>query len=314
MDDHHHHDHAGHYHAAGEKGLRIALFITVGYMAVEAAGGIFFNSLALLADAGHMLSDAMALGLSWVAIQIGKRSPTVRHTFGFKRTEILAALLNGVALWVIVALIVYEAFLRLAQPQPVAGMGMLIVAGIGLTVNLAMARILFKSRALNLNLKSAFLHVLSDALGSVGAIGAALIILWTGRYWVDPLVSVLIGVLILYSSWGLIKESVHILMEGVPLGMDVTQIENAMLRQSGVCCVYDLHVWSITSNRTALSAHVVLSDPHRDRAAVLRGLEAILSESFDIKHTTIQIEDTHEMRPPTEGISCRPGTTCNLVD
>ena len=149
------------------------MIITAGYMVVEAVGGMMFNSLALLADAGHMLSDVMALGLSWVAIQVGKRSPTDKHTFGFRRTEILAALLNGLALWAIVAMICYEAQKRFFAPQPVAGGGMMIVATVGLAVNLIMAAVLFKSRDASLNVKSAFIHVIGDALGSVGAIAAA---------------------------------------------------------------------------------------------------------------------------------------------
>ncbi len=298
----------------GERRLAAALVITAGYMAVEFVGGLVFNSLALIADAGHMLSDAMALALSWVALQIGKRSPTDRHTFGFKRTEILAALLNGVALWVIVGVIFYEASHRFMKAEPVAGMGMLIVAAVGLAINLIMAGLLFKSRAENLNLRSAFLHVLSDALGSVGAILAALIILGTGRYWVDPLASVLIGVLILYSSWDLVKESVQILMEAVPLGVSIRDVEEAMVQQPGVCCVHDLHVWSISSNRVALSAHVVLSEPEQDRTTVLEGLNEILREKFKIDHTTIQVEDTHEMHANTEGLVCRPGTACNIPE
>ena len=309
----HHHNHAHDESGSGETRLGIVLFITAGYMVAEVVGGIVFNSLALLADAGHMLSDVMALALSWIAIQIGKRSPTDRHTYGFKRTEILAALVNGLALWVIVGVIFYEAVLRLLKPAEVAGLGMLVVASLGLVVNLAMAAVLFRTRQVNLNLKGAFLHVLSDALGSVGAIVAAVIILSFGAYWSDPLVSILIGLLIVYSSWGLVKESVHILMEGVPPDVQIKKIEDAILEHGGVCCVYDLHVWSITSNRVALSAHVVLSEPERGRMEVLRGLEKLLAEKFDITHTTIQAETTHEMRPGGDPLVCRAGTVCNSL-
>jgi len=309
----HNHNHAHHDMGSGEARLGIALVITAGYMVAEVAGGIFFNSLALLADAGHMLSDVMALALSWVAMHIGKRSPTDRHTYGFKRTEILAAMVNGLALWVIVAVIFYEAVQRFMSPAPVAGKGMLMVASVGLAVNLGMAAMLFRTREHNLNLKGAFLHVLSDALGSVGAIVAAIVILGTGAFWVDPLVSVLIGFLIIYSSWGLLRESVNILMEGVPPGVEIKDIEDALLEHAGVCCVYDLHVWSITSNRVALSAHVVLSEPEGNRVEVLRGLERLLGERFGITHTTIQVETTHEMRPESESLVCREGTVCNSI-
>ncbi len=254
MEHAHHHIHAEPGSENSRRRLAIALFLTAGYMVVEAVGGYLFNSLALLADSGHMLSDVMALGLSWLALQIGQRSPTDRHTFGFNRTEILAALMNGVALWVIVAFLFYEAGRRFFHPPQVEGAGMLIVASAGLAVNFLIAALLFRSRRDNLNIRSAFIHVIADALGSAGAILAALVILATGLNWVDPLVSVLIGFLILFSSWELLKESVHILMEGVPTGMQIRDIEETLLEQDCVCCVYDLHVWSITSNRHALSA------------------------------------------------------------
>ncbi len=308
----HHHIHAEPGSANSRKRLVIALFITAGYMVVEAFGGYLFNSLALLADSGHMLSDVMALGLSWLALQIGQRSPTDSHTFGFKRTEILAALMNGVALWVIVGLLFYEAGRRFFQPPHVEGAGMLIVASAGLAVNLLIAALLFRDRRENLNIRSAFIHVIADALGSAGAILAAIVILATGLNWVDPLVSVLIGFLILFSSWELLKESVHILMEGVPAGMQVRDIEQTLLEQDGVCCVYDLHIWSITSNRHALSAHVVLSDLTEDRHQVLKRLNTVLVDKFHIDHTTIQIETSHEMRNEAEGMACRAGTSCSV--
>lgn len=299
-----------HENESSQTRLGIAFFMTAAFMAVEVAGGLLFNSLALLADAGHMLSDVLALGLAWIALQIGKRSPTDRHTFGFKRTEILAGLLNGLALWVIVAVIFYEAALRFSAPEPVKGAGMLAIASIGLVVNIVMAGMLFQSRHENLNIKGAFLHVISDGLGSVGAIVAAVIIIMTGMYWVDPLVSVLIGCLVLYSSWGLVKESVHILMEGVPLDLNIREIEDSITHLDGVCCVYDLHIWSITTNRNALSAHVVLSDPDYDRNLLLTRLRDLLKTRFLIDHSTIQIESGHEMRPDAEGLRCRAGTAC----
>jgi len=312
MEHAHHHTHAEPGGEDSRRRLVIALFLTAGYMVVEAVGGYLFNSLALLADSGHMLSDVMALGLSWLALEIGQRSPTDKHTFGFKRTEILAALMNGVALWVIVGLLFYEAVRRFFQPSPVEGTGMLIVASVGLAVNFLIAALLFRVRSENLNIRSAFIHVIADALGSAGAILAALVILTTGLNWVDPLVSVLIGFLILFSSWELLKESVHILMEGVPAGMQIRDIEQTLLEQDGVCCVYDLHVWSITSNRHALSAHVVLSDLTEDRHQVLKRLNAVLVDKFHIDHTTIQIETSHEMRNEAEGMACRAGTSCSV--
>jgi len=310
MHDHHHHDHAS--EAGGsEHRLGTALFITLAFMAVEVAGGILFNSLALLADAGHMLSDVASLGLSWVAFRIGRRAAGDRHTFGFRRSEILAALCNGLLLWAVVALILYEAIQRFYAPVPVKGGGMLAVAGVGLAVNLAMAVLLFKGKDANLNVRSAFLHVIADALGSVGVIVAAVAILFAGLNWMDPVVSVVISALILYSSWGLLKESTHILMEGVPHGIDIREIEDSMVQQKGVCCVHDLHVWSITSNRHSLSAHVVLAENGADRDDVLAQVNHVLHERFNIDHTTIQIESTHDLRTDTEGLVCRKGTRCN---
>ncbi len=297
-----------------EKRLLIVLVITAGYMIIEAVGGLVFNSLALLADAGHMLSDVMAQGLAFAAIRIGRRSPTERLTYGFKRTEILAALWNGLALWAIVGIIFYEAWHRFFNPNPVGGKGMLLVATVGLLVNVGMVAILIRDREANLNVKGVFLHVVSDALGSVGAIVAAIVILATGLYIADPLVSVFIGLLILYSSWGLIKESVNVLMEGVPLGMDITEVEQAMLAQDGVCCIHDLHVWSISSSRIALSAHVVLTDSERARDDVIKTLGKTLHDEFNISHTTIQIETTHDIQLDETRLLCRPGTECGSDD
>ncbi|MBM3301209.1 MAG: cation transporter, partial [Deltaproteobacteria bacterium] len=272
---------------------------------------LVFNSLALLADAGHMLSDAMAQGLAFAAIRIGRRTPTDRLTYGFKRTEILAALWNGLALWAIVAVILYEAAHRLANPSAVTGTGMLAVAVMGLIVNAGLVGLLFRDRRHSLNVRGVFLHALSDTLGSVGAILAAVIILTTGLYIADPLVSVLISMLILYSSWGLIKESVHILMEGVPAGIDINDVEKVILTQDGVCCIHDLHVWSIESNRASLSAHVVLAGPEQDQDQIIRSINMALKDNFNIDHTTIQLETTHDLVCDVPDLHCRPGTVCN---
>lgn len=306
----HGHDHSHAHDHGGETRLAWVLIITAAYMVVEIIGGLLFNSLALLADAGHMLSDVMAQALAYAAIRIGQRSPTDRHTFGFKRSEILAALWNGLALWAIVGVILYEAVHRFFNPGPVAGKGMLAVAGIGLLVNLALAGLLYRDRDRSLNIRGVFLHVLTDALGSVGAMVAALIILFTGYYVADPIVSAFIGLLIVYSSWGLIRDSVHVLMEGVPAGIDIAEVENAMLEQSAVCCIHDLHIWTIGSSRAALAAHVVLADPDHDRDAVTTNLNEVLKSRFDIDHTTIQIESSHDIVCHSAGMVCRPGTAC----
>ncbi len=310
--EHEKHSH-GHSGATKESRLGLALSLTLVYMVAEAIGGIFFNSLALLADSGHMLSDAMALGLSWIAIHIGKKRPSDSHTFGFRRTEILAALFNGVALWAIVGVIFYEAGRRLFNPVDVQGHGMLYVALFGLIINLAMARLLFSSASESINIRGAFLHVLSDALGSLGAVVAGVIIIFTQAHWVDPLISVLIGFLIIYSSWGLITESFHILMEGVPKGYDVSRIELELASLPGVCCVYDLHLWSINGSEAHLSAHVVMCDDYDDPKMIQSQIKSLLRDKLKISYSTIQIESTHELRNEIIEEKCRPGTTCRQV-
>jgi cobalt-zinc-cadmium efflux system protein len=313
MHDHNHHHH-GHHHSGhdSQKMLGIAFFITAAYMVAEVIGGILFNSLALLADAGHMITDATALGLSWIAAYIGKRPATKTHTFGFKRTEILAALLNGLVLWGIVGVIFYEAVRRFMDPPEVQGVGMLSIAVIGLLVNLIMAALLFRGRTESLNVKGAFLHVLSDALGSAGAIAAALIIIFTGFNRADAIVSFFVGLLVLKASWGLVRESVRILLEAVPADIDITEVEQALTQHPDVCCVYELHVWSITSNQAALSAHVVLSeDPEEGASGVLENLTRMLREEFHIGHSTIQLEASHEMRNEGHFPYCRAGTVCD---
>ncbi len=269
--------------------LAIALAITFLYFVVEVAGGILTNSLALLSDAGHMLSDIAALGLSLFAFQISRRPATPKKTFGYHRLEIVAALVNGLVLWLIVGVIFHEAYQRFFTPPEVQSLGMLIIATIGLGVNIAAGLTLYRSHRDSLNVHSAFLHVVGDALGSVGAIIAALVMLSTGWYLADPLISFLIGGLILYTSWGLIKESADILMQSVPRGIVLDEVQNAMESVSGILKVHDLHVWAVTSGVFTLSAHAVINGD-LDFHQVLSEMEKTLSEKFDIRHTTIQLE------------------------
>ena len=291
--------------------IGLAFLITCVYMLVETVGGILFNSLALIADAGHMFSDAMALGVSWLAIRIGKRHANDRLTYGFTRSEILAALLNCIALWAIVVFIFYEAIQRIFNPAPVEGLGMSSVALVGLILNLVIAATLFPRRKENLNIKAAFLHVMSDTLGSVGAVFAGLLIAWTNFFWIDPVVSILIGLLILISSWTLLRETVNILMEGVPKGLDVSEIESSIANVEGVCCVYDLHIWNLSSKRISLSAHVVLSENRSNSDTVLREIREKVMKDFGVSHLTIQIETSHENKWNSDPRFCRPGTSCS---
>jgi cobalt-zinc-cadmium efflux system protein len=269
--------------------LKIALAITSAYLVVELLGGLLTNSLALLSDAGHMLSDVAALGLSLVAFQMARRPATTKRTYGYHRLEILAALVNGLALWLIVGAIFHEAYQRLFDPPQVQSLWMSLVAGVGLMVNVAAGFVLYGSRHQSLNLHAAFLHVLGDALGSVGAVAAGIIMLLTGWYAADPIVSILIGLLILYTSWELVKDSVDILMQCVPKGIDMGDVQKSMEKVSGVIKIHDLHVWAVTSGVFILSAHAVIvpgDDPH----AILDRIEDELKNRFSIEHTTIQLE------------------------
>jgi cobalt-zinc-cadmium efflux system protein len=269
--------------------LALALAITGIYFFAEVVGGLLTNSLALLSDAGHMFSDTAALGLSLCAFQIARRPATSKKTFGYQRLEILAALINGLVLWLVVGVIFTEAYRRFLDPPEVHAPGMLVVALAGLAVNVVAGRILYACNQGNLNIRGAFLHVLGDALGSVGAIVAAVIILLTGWTLADPAISVLIGVLILYTSWELVRESVDILMQSVPRGIDTADVQRAMEQVTGVLKVHDLHVWTVTSGVFTLSAHAVIQESGNPQA-ILDQMEARLKNGFSIEHTTIQLE------------------------
>ena len=292
----HGHDHGegAHVHDpetrdANERRLIVTLVLVTLYMVAEFVGGWLSNSLALLADAGHMLSDAASLGLSLFALWIARKPPTDDRTFGYYRAEILAALVNGTTLGVMAIYIFYEAYQRIGEPPAVQGPLMMGVAIGGLAINLASLWILHGGTDDNLNIRGAWLHVLGDTLGSVGAITAGALIWQFGWNWVDPVASVLIGVLILYSSWELLKETVAVLMEAAPGHIDVDEVRDAMMRVERVEEIHDLHVWSITSGLVSLSAHVVV-DSLDDYELCLNTLRETLEDEFDISHTTIQVE------------------------
>jgi cobalt-zinc-cadmium efflux system protein len=269
--------------------LTLTLVITASYCLVEFGGGMLTNSLALLSDAGHMLADVAALGLSLFAIRLAQLPPTASKTFGYHRVEILAALANALLLWVIVGLILYEAYLRFLDPPLVKSVGMIAIASVGLGVNIVSLVVLRRSQAESLNVRAAFIHVLGDAFGSVGAVLAGIAILVANWYVADPLVSVGIGLLILYSSWEIIRDSVDILMQGTPRGLRVEDVEQCLLGIEGVRQVHDLHIWSLTSGRYHLSAHLVIggeNEPH----SIIDAAQARLCERFAIDHTTVQVD------------------------
>jgi cobalt-zinc-cadmium efflux system protein len=276
---------------SGKRNLGIALGITVVFFIIELIGGFITNSLALAADAWHMLNDASALGFALVAAWLAERPIDVKKTYGYHRTEILAAFLNGIFLSVVAIFVFYEAIQRFQNPGTVESLEMLIIATAGLVANGLCAVILSKSKSESLNIKGAFFHVLSDTMGSVGAISAGLVMYYSRRYEADPLISMLIGLLIFYGSYKLVRESINVLLEGVPYGIDVNAVEQKMIEVKGVEGVHDLHVWCITPTRMCImSAHVVVKKGV-NKKKLLSDLMSMLKEEFGIDHTTIQLED-----------------------
>jgi cobalt-zinc-cadmium efflux system protein len=269
--------------------LALSLALAAAYMVAEIVGGILTGSLALLADAGHMLSDAAALALALFAAWVASRPADQRWTYGHARAEILAALAQGVALVAVALIISFEAVQRLGAPQSVRGLGMLVIATGGLAVNVAALLILNPGRSQSLNVRGAWLHVLSDALGSVGAMGAGALIWLFGWYWADPVASLAICALVLYSAWHLIREALDILMEAAPRGLDVGDVERSLSAVDGVHSVHDLHVWSVGHGQIALSCHLVV--PRDGRCTpLLSEVYRMLGARFGIGHATIQVE------------------------
>ncbi len=285
-----------HAHLASKRSLALALLITAVWFLAELAAGFYTNSLALLADAAHMLTDLAALSLSLFALKISARPATNEKTFGYLRAEILAALANGVILVLVGIFIAYEAYGRLLQPPHVRSGLMLAVSCVGLATNLFAARLLSHSDLENLNLRGAFLHVLGDIMGSVGAICAGIAMVSWHWYLADPVVSVVVSGLILYSSWRLLRDSVDVLLEGTPRHLNIAAILAELGSVEGVLSVHDLHVWSITSGMPALSCHVVLRSDV-DAPAILRRLSRLIRDRFRIEHTTIQIEMDEKVVP-----------------
>lgn len=274
---------------ANRKALRTALALTLSFTVVEIVGGLLTGSLALLADAVHMLSDNVSLGLALVAIRLAERPPTPQRSFGYQRAEILAALVNGLALLAVSAWILWEAYQRLEQPEEVLGAGMLAVATAGLIVNVVAFRILSPGAGESLNVAGALRHVLADMAGSAGAIVAALVILTTGFNEADPIIGALIAVLIAISAIPIVRDSIRILLEEAPQGVDVEKIGRTLAAHPGVSEVHDLHVWTITSGFPALSAHVVVGT-EEDCHARRHELEEVLADRFGIEHTTLQMD------------------------
>ena len=281
--------HSSAVRARNRRVLAVVLCLTLAYTAVELVGGLLTGSLALLADAAHMLSDNLALTLALVAVWLAGRPSTPERSFGYQRAEVLAALANGVLLVVLAVWILVEAWGRFTDPPEVLAGWVALVALVGLGVNLASAAILERAAHDSLNVRAALRHVLADAFGSAGVLAAAIVILVTGWGYADPIAGVLIALLVLASSWSVIRDSVHILLEGAPRGMDARELGRRMAEVPGVVEVHDLHIWTITSGFPALSAHVLV-EPGDDCHARRRELEELLLREYRIGHTTLQVD------------------------
>ena len=291
-DHHHSHDHGpGHVHVHGADGtrrLRIALALTAFFLVVEVVGGIVSNSLALLADAGHMLTDVAALALSLFVSWFSRKPETPRRTYGYLRLEILAAFVNGATLLVLSAWIVFEAVQRMRAPEPLAGGVMLLVALSGLAVNVVAAVVLHPSQEQSLNIRGAYLHVLGDLLGSVATVAAALLVRYTGWALADPVASVLVTVIVIFGAWRLVRESVDVLLESTPSHISLGAVRAQLEKIPGIESVHDLHVWTVTSNVVAMSVHAIVREPDRHQHVLEHVHDAM--RLFGIGHVTVQLE------------------------
>jgi len=289
MADHHHAHHHEHAAAGNRRRLLVVLLLNLIYLVAEVIGGVLTNSLALLSDAGHMLTDVAALALALVALWFAARPPDPRRSYGYYRVEILAALFNGMTLLAITVFITVEAITRLLHPPAVHGLGLLIIAAGGLVVNLLGAYLLQHGHAHSLNIRAAFYHLLADALGSLGAVLAGVFVIAFGWTIADPIMAIGIAILIVVSSVGLVGEAVDVLLEAVPKHVDVEQVRAVLLGLPGVLGVHDLHVWTLTTGMYALSCHVVVNC--EDFACVkLETIRNLLHDQFDIPHMTVQLE------------------------
>jgi cobalt-zinc-cadmium efflux system protein len=300
---HHHHSH--HHHAGTGRVLGWSLAVTAGFVVLELVAGLRAHSLALMSDAGHNFTDALALALAMVGVYVQSKPASDTKTYGYHRAGILAAFVNALTLIVLSGVILWESYQRMISPEAVEETTMMIIAGVGLIVNSA---IMFglQNRKDDLNIRAAWIHMLGDALGSVAIIIGALVIRFTGSLRVDPILSVVIAVLIIWTAWDIVKESLNVLLEGLPAGVQLQQVVSAMRTVEGVIDVHDLHIWTLGSNVHALSCHVLIDDqPPSASETILRRINGVLVDGFHIHHTTVQFE--HTRCALTE--SC-----CSLVD
>jgi len=297
-----------HRHRGETRPLTLALGLVLAFAVVEVVAGLAAGSLALLADAGHMVSDAGALAVALFAAWLGRRPATPQRSFGWRRAEILAALANGLGLVVVAVVILVEAGRRLSDPPEVAGAVVLVTGVAGLAVNVFTARLLHPSAESSLNMRAAFKHVLADLLSSAGVIAAALVVLATGWAYADPMLGILIGLLVVWSAWSVVRESLGVLLEGTPSGIDAQEVGRSMTAVTGVAGVHDLHIWTITSGFPALSAHVLV-EPSADCHAIRRELESVIRARFALSHSTLQVEHADAADEPMQlGVAVRRRT------
>jgi cobalt-zinc-cadmium efflux system protein len=293
----HAHNHAhNHNFQSSRTRLGLAFWTQAAFFVVELTGGILSNSLALLADAGHMLSDVAALGLTLLALRWALKGPTAQKTFGYLRLEILVALVNGLVLWGMAGYILFEAVGRFFQPPEISSTPLLVIASLGLLVNLGGMLVLMPTRERGINLRSAFIHLLSDSFASFTAVVAGLAILWKGWYWFDPVAGVVVAVMIVISSWQIVREATEILMESTPKHIDLDEVQKTLEAHPEVKKVHDLHIWTIASGIFAASVHVAVDTP-ADRDCLTWELEEILHDRFGLEHNTIQLEGPEYHNP-----------------
>jgi cobalt-zinc-cadmium efflux system protein len=287
----HHHNHL-HGHKPGNYGFAfgVGIILNLVFVGTEVVYGILGNSLALVSDAGHNLSDVLGLAITWVAVWLGKKSPTKEKTYGYKRSSILSALFNAVFLLIALGAIVWEAIQRLISPEPVEGKTVIIVAIAGIIINAVTALLFMSGRKKDLNIGGAFLHMASDALQAFGVVVAGFVILWTGWRWLDSVVSLILAVVILLGTWRLLKSSVNLSLDAVPEGVDITKIESYLKSLPSIEEIHDLHVWGMSTTETALTVHLIRRD-REDNDEMLRKITKELHDQFDIEHPTIQIEN-----------------------
>jgi cobalt-zinc-cadmium efflux system protein len=308
---HHGHDH-GHHHGHEPAGgdfnaaFAVGIGLNLAFVAVEAFYGWKINSLALLADAGHNLSDVAGLVLAWGGALAGKLRPDVRHTYGWKRGSILAAFVNALLLLVAMGSLAWEAAHRLHTPQATEGWTIMYVAGVGIVINTATALLFMRGSKHDLNIRGAFLHMAADALVSLGVVIGGALYLWQGWGWIDPVMSLVIAAVIVLGTWNLFRQSLHLLFDGVPDGIDAVAVRELLLGLPSVSDVHDLHIWAMGTSQVALTAHLELSDPGADPGALLHKAETELHEHFEIRHITLQIE------PPAYARQCglKQGAAC----